>query len=656
GSIAINLLGVSALAGGTVLVLAFAIIGSLLDQRVSRLSYPQKFTLISLLFVLPVAAFYPFVADQIARTQQFGYSELYGAYYLRPLQGLLQEVQAHARLDRAYRNGNATLTQLTSVRERIEQHLQQLDEVQARYATTLKVTTQAGDIQRRWERIKTRFDTLTLSESGDEHQLLEAGVQSLIRYVGDTSYLILDPEIDTRYMMDAVVLKLPESQTLLSQVRTLGQRMLVSEVALTSSDQAQLLAASTLLRANLAELDKNITAGLQANASGEMRPLVDSPLRGYLGATNELLSVLDAYMMGGMTLTPQNFDQLAEQTQQSQATFYDAASQALEVGLQDRIRRYTLNTVLPGAAAIAAIVIAFWVGLGVMRAISRPLQQLTYATRQLAAGDMAARVTVSSQDEVGQVGSAFNDMARELQTNRVSLEARTRDLGLTAEISRALSQQRDLQQLLTQAAELIRTRFDLYYAQIYLLDENGPRLVLRAVTGEAGRELLSRNHSLPVDMNSLNGAAVLERRDVLVADTAANPSFRPNPLLPNTKAELSIPLLIGDRLLGVLNLQADRHGVLTRSSTGAFDSLTGQLAIAIENAVLFEQAERAQSEVAAQARRLTRIGWDEYRDAVNNPERVAYTAAPGAMPAENAPQLSAPIEVVGESVGGLQVV
>ncbi|MGQ0601681.1 MAG: GAF domain-containing protein, partial [Anaerolineales bacterium] len=425
---------------------------------------------------------------------------------------------------------------------------------------------------------------------------------------------------------------------------------------LTSSDQAQLLAASTLLRANLAELDKNITAGLQANASGEMRPLVDAPLRRHLGATNELLSVLDAVMMGGMALTPQNFDQLAEQTQQSQAEFYSAASQALEVGVQDRIQRYTLNTVLPGTAAIAAIVIAFWVGLGVMRAISRPLQQLAYATRQLAAGDMAARVIVTSQDEIGQVGSAFNDMARELQTNRVSLEARTRDLGLTAEISRALSQQRDLQPLLTQAAELIRTRFDLYYAQIYLLDENGQRLVLRAGTGEAGRELLSRNHWLPMDTSSLNGAAALERREVLVADTAANPSFRPNPLLPNTKAELSTPLLIGDRLLGVLDLQADRHGVLTRSSAGAFDSLTGQLAIAIENAVLFEQAERAQNEVAAQARRLTRIGWDEYLDAVHKPERVEYTYASGAMPAENAPQLSAPIEVVGESVGGLQVV
>jgi GAF domain-containing protein/HAMP domain-containing protein len=627
-----------------------------LGQRLAYLSFPQKFVLISLLFALPLVVVTGlFYYEQKDRIDKYGTAELYGTRYLRPLQSLLQAVQEHARLDRAYRQDDATRTQLTSARERIEQHLQELEAAQAQYGQALKVTTQVAEMRRQWEKIKTQSDALTLSQSADEHQLLAAAATNLIRFVGDSSFLILDPDLDTYYMMDAVVLKLPESQTLFAQVRDLGLRAIASEATLSPPDQAQLLTTSTLLRANLNALDKNIAIGLANNASGEMRPLVERPLRQYVAAVTELLATLDAHLMGGVEITPQNFAGLAEQVQAVKSEFYDAASQALELGVQNRINRLSQRQTTLTVFSIITSLVAFILGLAVARAISRPLQQLNYATRQLAAGDMTARVNVTSRDEVGQVGSAFNDMARELQANRQSLEARTRDLALTADISRALSQQRNLQQLLTQAAELIRSRFELYYAQIYLLDEGGQRLVLRAGTGEAGRELLNRNHSLPVDVNSLNGAAAVERREVLVADTAANPAFRPNPLLPNTRAELSIPLLIGDRLLGVLDLQADRHGVLTRSNAGAFDSLTGQLAIAIENAQLFERAERARRELEAQARRLTRSGWEDYLDAVHQPERVEYTYAAGVTPPENAPVLSAPIEVVGENIGDLRV-
>jgi hypothetical protein len=85
----------------------------------------------------------------------------------------------------------------------------------------------------------------------------------------------------------------------------------------------------------------------------------------------------------------------------------------------------------------------------------------------------------------------------------------------------------------------------LYYTQVYLTDPAGRVLQLRAGTGEVGEALLKRGHRLMIDYNSLNGRAALEKKPVIVADTLENPNFKPNPLLPKTRSEMAVPLIVG---------------------------------------------------------------------------------------------------------------
>ena len=100
--------------------------------------------------------------------------------------------------------------------------------------------------------------------------------------------------------------------------------------------------------------------------------------------------------------------------------------------------------------------------------------------------------------------------------------------------------------MLAEAVVIIRERFDLYYTQIYLTDPTGRSLVLRAGTDEVGQTLVNRGHRLPIDMSSLNEIAAAERRAVIVEDTETNPLHRANTLLPNTRSEMVIPLLVGE--------------------------------------------------------------------------------------------------------------
>src|SRR6185503_1969421 len=129
---------------------------------------------------------------------------------------------------------------------------------------------------------------------------------------------------------------------------------------------------------------------------------------------------------------------------------------------------------------------------------------------------------------------------------------------------------------------------------------------------------------LPLNISSINGRAATEKKSVVIADTTASGTFRPNPLLPNTRAEMAIPLLVGEKVVGVLDLQSEKANALSQELLPAFEALAGQLAIAIQNANLLAEAEQARAEVEAQARRLVRANWADYQDAIHKPEETGF--------------------------------
>jgi GAF domain-containing protein len=238
---------------------------------------------------------------------------------------------------------------------------------------------------------------------------------------------------------------------------------------------------------------------------------------------------------------------------------------------------------------------------------------------------------------------------------------RTRNLELAAEVGRTVSQVRALDVMLKDAAELIRKQFDLYYVQVYLADASHTNLILQSGTGSVGEQLISRRHSLPLNTNSINGRAAVEKKSVVISDTMANATFKPNPLLPNTRSEMAVPLMLGDKVVGVLDMQSEHPGSLNQETMPAFEALAGQLAIAIQNANLLEESKQARTEVEAQARRLTRANWTEYLDAIHKPEEMGFVFEHNKVALltqetrakENA--LTVPLTVTGETLGNLSV-
>lgn len=278
------------------------------------------------------------------------------------------------------------------------------------------------------------------------------------------------------------------------------------------------------------------------------------------------------------------------------------------------------------------------------------------------------RIEQQSIQEIKSANDELQVANEELVASRSQLEQRvqdrTRDLELASEVGRTVTAKVDnLYQLLSDSVEQIRSRFNLYYTQVYLTDRAGRTITLRAGTGDVGKQLLQRGHQLLISSDSLNGRAALEKHAAIVADTSNSRAFLPNPLLPKTRSEMAVPLMISDQVIGVLDMQSDKANALNESNLPAFEALAGQLAVAIQNAALFEQANQARAEVMEQAKKLSLSSWEGFLNAVDRSEKIGYVynqneVLPYLNTAEKSLELNtlnAPIQVAGAEIGKIQI-
>jgi len=174
---------------------------------------------------------------------------------------------------------------------------------------------------------------------------------------------------------------------------------------------------------------------------------------------------------------------------------------------------------------------------------------------------------------------------------------------------------------------------------------------------------MQRGHRLAIDLGSINGTVATERRAIVVEDTETSLIHRSNPLLPETRSEVAVPLIAGERVVGVLDVQSSQPGALREGNLPAFEALAGQLAISIINAELFDQAEQARQQVEQQARILTRQGWDDFLDGIERPERLGFLFEEEDLQplsesidvALDGNTLVTGIKVTGEEVGSIQL-
>jgi putative methionine-R-sulfoxide reductase with GAF domain len=227
--------------------------------------------------------------------------------------------------------------------------------------------------------------------------------------------------------------------------------------------------------------------------------------------------------------------------------------------------------------------------------LAQPISLLIEGTERFSHGDLDHRVIIRGKDEFSTLASRFNSMADQLRGLIGTLEQgvadRTRALETSTEVSRRLSTILDQDALVKAVVEEVKSAFNYYHAHIYLYDEAEEYLVMVGGTGEAGEKMLSRGHKLQRG-KGLVGRAVETDQVVLVPDTAQDPDWLPNTLLPETKSEIAVPINAGGRVIGVLDVQQNTVNGLTEQDSIVLQSIASQVGIAVQNARAYNKAQQ----------------------------------------------------------------
>ncbi|HSK89236.1 MAG TPA: GAF domain-containing protein [Anaerolineales bacterium] len=265
-------------------------------------------------------------------------------------------------------------------------------------------------------------------------------------------------------------------------------------------------------------------------------------------------------------------------------------------------------------------VMAFLLGVGfayyVSRAVSGPIYDLIRTFNKIEQGDLTQRAPVTATDELGIVTVQFNRMVSRLEALQTTLEEqvaeRTRQLAATNEVGRVAATSLDPDKLLAKIVPLFHEQFGYYFAAIYLLDPSGKWAELREATGEAGRVLKQNRHRLEVTGKNMVGAAIRERAPRIAQVASEEKQRFENPLLPYTRSEVALPLMVGEHILGALNVQSTRESDFGPQVIETMKNMAGQVAITLENARLYQEAQQIIKEMRAVQQQYLLEGWSGF--------------------------------------------
>jgi GAF domain-containing protein/HAMP domain-containing protein len=313
------------------------------------------------------------------------------------------------------------------------------------------------------------------------------------------------------------------------------------------------------------------------------------------------------------------------------------------------------------AAILAVLTTGFFFAIN---SVIPPLRTMQRDAQAIAAGDMRQRLTVSGNDEISTLAMLFNQMTDKVVGLVDSLESRvaerTRAIEAVFRIGREVASLRSLDDLLTEFVNLVRERLGFYHVQVYLLDDVHAFAVLRATVRSKRSQLVQ----VRVGSHTPVGQASIGQLIVIAKDDAQSTDIQFDPLLPETRAEIALPLRVGDHLIGVLDIHSRRSEAFNADDTRIFETLANQLAVAIDSARLADTVHTQSREIERLNRQIVRQAWAEFLETSSDTVVRGYRynlsdvrplhSDGGLTPSDNA--IVMPIRLGAQVVGTLQTV
>ena len=376
----------------------------------NHLNYPQKFALISSFFALPIILLTYLLFSELQSRVDFAQKELQGTQYLRPLRRLLEDTLKSKVASDRITDTSKLSNQITEFESKITSDINKLKQLDQKFGKDLKTT----DLLDSYQKTNEQFDILKGNQSSQSissiyRQSLQQ-LEDLWLQVGDQSNLILDPDLDTYYLMDATLLKLPEIQRGLAEIQTISQKE-STQSELNPLDQAQLIALMGKLKQLNADLSRKMTVAFNNNPAENLRPKLLTRLQQLNQTIEQLTNQMDNLSLNPRSLQTITYSKMAETSLQQSFSFWDETIQELDFLLQKRIDGFVNKQQWITAFILIVLAIATYLFICFYHGMMQVVSSLKTASQRMVDGNFKDAVTLSSHDELADVVRSFNTVA-----------------------------------------------------------------------------------------------------------------------------------------------------------------------------------------------------------------------------------------------------
>jgi methyl-accepting chemotaxis protein len=429
---------------------------------IHRLSMGRKIGAICSLFVLPVGVSLYLIVSGYSQDLNASRLEQTGNAYQRPLMRLLKEIPLHRALSNQYLGNNKSVRgQLSATQERIDRAIEALHRADAQLGPALQFTTEGlakrkrehyrfETIRSEWEALKRQLDALSPVAADKQHAHLAADVRTMIIHAGDTSGLILDPDLDSYYLMDATLISLPQTADRLAAIKSTGDDVF-SRQTMTDSERAQLAVYAALLKES--DLERTVADVHYSliedqnfyGVSDTLQQNLPAAAKVYTETTEALLALFKKIDVAGTgSISPTEFAAAAAKAHDASFELWNVAVGELDVLLQKRIDHFEQLRLRAVAATVFTLLMScLFAWFVCKRAIDARFRQLIRHMEVLQNGDFSRPLSLPKGDEFGRLAGSLNTMADKLtalisQVQKSGIQVN----GSAREVASATQQQR----------------------------------------------------------------------------------------------------------------------------------------------------------------------------------------------------------------------
>ena len=238
--------------------------------------------------------------------------------------------------------------------------------------------------------------------------------------------------------------------------------------------------------------------------------------------------------------------------------------------------------------------------------------------------DKTAREQTRLSEELEKERATLDDRVQERTQD---LQKKAKQLEVASQVARSIALQDKPEEFLNYTVNLIREQFGFYHAGIFLLDDRKEYAILKAATGEAGKEMLEKEHRLKVGEQGIVGFVVDRGEARIALDVGQDSVHFRNPLLPGTRSEMALPLRIGEKIIGALDVQSEQESAFTLEDINILQVIADQLAVAIERSRLVNDLQSSLRQFQTGIREYTQREWAQYIRTIRGKSAYRYGAS-----------------------------